>query len=421
MEVALSLNTESHTTTVPGVLMVTGAYYPEMSGAGLQCRALVNQLRHHVAFTVLTTTADTSLPIDDVQDGVPVHRVFIDPRSWWSKTTGTIRLTVAFLRNAGRFSIVHFHGFSQKSILLICLARLKKKRIAIKLTSVGHDDPASMSRRGRFAYWCYSRSDLFFAVSPRFEESYDAAGLPRVRFRLIPNGVDCERFRPATPGEREALRRELDLAPDGRIVLFVGFFSQEKRPDLLFDAWAKLAESVAPDSTLVFVGATRSPYYEIDKGMADRIRQLAHELGLDRRVRFVEMTHEIERFQRVADIFVLPSLREGMPNALLEAMASATACIATRLEGVTDTIIDHERNGLLVPPSDGSALRAALRRCFENREWARALGVEARRTVKERYELNAAAGQYFNAYCELQDAENDIRSRRNAGRSGPRN
>jgi len=125
----------------PGVLMVTGAYFPELSGAGLQCRTLVKALHDRVAFRVLTTTADTTLPADDMIDGVPVHRIFIDPAGRWSKAMGTLRFTRAFLRDAASFSIVHFHGFSQKSILLMWLARLKQKRIAIKLTSVGHDDP----------------------------------------------------------------------------------------------------------------------------------------------------------------------------------------------------------------------------------------------------------------------------------------
>lgn len=387
----------------PGVLMVTGAYFPELSGAGLQCRALIGSLRDRVDFTVLTTTADRSLPVDDVQNGVRIHRVFIDPASRWSKAAGAARFTAAFLRSADRFSIVHFHGFSQKSILLMWLARLKGKCIALKLTSVGHDDPGSMSRRGGLAYRLYSRADVFFAVSPRFQESYDAAGLPRSRFRLIPNGVDCQRFRPAVAGEREELRRELGLTAAARIVLFVGFFSQEKRPDLLFEVWSKLAVSAAPDSALVFVGATRGPYYEVDQRLAERVRQLAHALGLDSRVRFVERTHEIERFHRAADVFVLPSLREGLPNALLEAMASGTPCIATRLEGVTDTIIEHERNGLLVPPQDGSALQQALLRCFEDRDWALGLGARARRTVQERYEMGDTAREYLAAYKELEN------------------
>jgi glycosyltransferase involved in cell wall biosynthesis len=314
---------------------------------------------------------------------------------------GTVRFTMLFLRIQDRFSIVHFHGFSQKSLLLMWLARLKKKRIAIKLTSMGHDDPASMMQRGGFAYWCYAHSDLFFGVSPRFEKSYEVAGLSRARFRLIPNGVDCDRFRPASPEEREAVRRELGLQPGTAIVLFVGFFSQEKRPDLLFEAWADLTH-VASSTALVFIGATQSPYYEVDEQLAKRIREMTITLGVESRVRFVEATHEIERFHRAADVFVLPSLREGMPNALLEAMASGTACIATRLEGVTDAIIDDGNNGLLVPANDKAALRKALQRCLDDRDFARSLGAQGRRTAEARFGLDRTARQYFDAYTDLE-------------------
>src|SRR5438132_4859848 len=135
--------------------MVTGAYFPELSGAGLQCRALVRSLRDRVDFSVLTTTADGSLTIDDLQDGVPVHRIFVDPASLWSKMLATLRFMRAFIRRSRQFSIVHLHGFSQKSILLVGLALLSRKQVAIKLTSVGHDDPVSIRRRGRLAFWCY--------------------------------------------------------------------------------------------------------------------------------------------------------------------------------------------------------------------------------------------------------------------------
>ncbi|MCH2278879.1 MAG: hypothetical protein MK358_08410, partial [Vicinamibacterales bacterium] len=107
---------------IPSVLMVTGAYFPETSGAGLQCRELVRQLRRAVRFTILTTTADPAAPVVDTQDGVTVHRVFVDPSDRRSKLVGAARLTMAVFRNRHHFSILHLHGFSQKSILLTCLA-----------------------------------------------------------------------------------------------------------------------------------------------------------------------------------------------------------------------------------------------------------------------------------------------------------
>lgn len=384
-----------------GVLMVTGAYYPEVSGAGLQCRSLISRLRGDVDFTVLTTTTDRTLPAHDDQDGVNVFRVFVNPRSVWSLTAATVRMIRTFFRLRRQVSIVHFHGFSRKSMLLVGLALATQKPIAIKLTSFGHDDPLSMRARSRVRYWCYRRAAIFFAVSSRFRESYAAAGLPPQRLRLIPNGVDLDRFHPADPRAREALRAELSIPAGAPVVLFVGFFSTDKRPDLLYSAWQKVARSSFSRSVLVFVGATRSPYYEINRDLAEWIQRRAAESGLGQRMLFVELTHEIERFHRAADIFVLPSIREGLPNALLEAMASGTACVAARLAGVTDDVIEHGRNGLLVPPDDEAELEQALRQLSNDPAGAMRLGCEARRTIEMRYGLDQVARQYLEAYRDL--------------------
>lgn len=381
--------------------MVTGAYYPELSGAGLQCRALVTRLKNDVDFSVLTTTTDRTLPRRDVQDGVPVRRVFVDPANWWSKARAAYAVARAFGESSRRFSIVHLHGFSQKSIVVILLARAFRKRIAIKLTSFGDDDPLSIARRGWLPAWCLGQSDLFFAVSPRFRESYDEVGLAANRFRMIPNGVDLARFRPPAGDERSALRSALGIPAGDPVVLFVGFFSREKQPDLLFDAWADMVAATGRPTTLVFVGATRSSYYEIDPQLATDIRTRAEHRGLSARVHFVESTKAVEQFHRAADIFALPSLREGMPNALLEAMASGAACIVTRIEGITDRIIEHGRDGLLVPPGDRAALAGALIDLAQNPERLRGLGLEAHRTVEARFTLDHTAREYLNAYRGL--------------------
>ncbi len=381
--------------------MVTGAYAPEMSGAGLQCRALVQALREAVSFTVLTTTTDSALPINDRQDDVQVFRVFVGTTRVWSKAVAALHMTVAVWRLRNRFSILHLHGFSQKSMLLVVLGLLLRKRLAIKLTSVGHDDPASMRARGRLAYWCYSRAHMLFGVSPRFEQLFASSGLPAERFRLIPNGVDVTRFRPAAREEKRALRAELGLPASGALILFVGFFSREKCPDVLFDAWSSLATDADNSSVLLFVGATRSQYYEVDPTLAVDIRRRASDLGLESRLCFVESTTEIERYQRAADIFVLPSVREGLPNALLEAMACATACIATRLEGVTDRLIADPDDGLLVTPRDVAALGVALQQLLSEPERARVMGQRARARITQDFALTTTAQRYLSAYREL--------------------
>jgi glycosyltransferase involved in cell wall biosynthesis len=380
----------------PRVLMVTGAYYPELSGAGLQCRQLVRALAGRVDFEVLTTSTSIR-PVTPKVDGVPVHRVYVDVRNRRSTARAGAALGGAFLRVAHRIDIVHFHGFSRKSILLMALATALRKRRMVKLTSVGHDDPVAMCARGGAALHAYRRADLYVGVSPRQAELYRAAGLPPGRFVLIPNGVDVVRFRPAHDGEQRALRVELGLPVDLPLVLFVGFFSRDKQPHVLFDAWRRRPEP----STLVFVGATRSPYYEVDTGLAEGVRSSAAQGGLDDRLRLVERTDVVERYYRAADVFVLPSLREGLPNALLEAMASGLACVASRLPGVTDALIEDGRTGVLVPPGDATAVGESLAVLLADATLRRRLGTAARRSVEAGYTLERAAARHLEVYRTL--------------------
>ncbi|HUP40213.1 MAG TPA: hypothetical protein VM115_08855, partial [Vicinamibacterales bacterium] len=125
----------------PRVLMVTGAYSPETSGASLQCRNLIRALRDRAGFQVLTTSTDASLPWNSIVDDTPVRRIAVDPASVASKAIAIERMASSIFELASGIDIVHLHGFSQKSILVITLAKLLGKKIIIKLTSVGHDDP----------------------------------------------------------------------------------------------------------------------------------------------------------------------------------------------------------------------------------------------------------------------------------------
>ena len=86
--------------------------------------------------------------------------------------------------------IVHLHGFSEKSLLVVAFAELLRKKIIVKLTSVGHDDPVAMREKSELLYRGFSRADCFVGVSPRFKALYYDAGFPPERFRLIPNGKE---------------------------------------------------------------------------------------------------------------------------------------------------------------------------------------------------------------------------------------
>jgi glycosyltransferase involved in cell wall biosynthesis len=380
--------------------MVTGAYFPETSGASLQCRRLIGAVHDRAEFAVLTTSTDPALPWQSMVDGVPVRRITVDPGSRTSKALATERMASALLELRGRFDLVHLHGFSQKTVLVIALARMMGKPIVIKLTSFGHDDPDSIRSTGALPWWAYRQADRFIGVTPRFADGFGANGLDRSRFVFIPNGVDLRRFRPAAPHERRGLREQLRIPTDDPTVLFVGFFSREKNPDVLFEAWASLQQR-GITSTLVFVGATTGMYYEIDPSLAERIRAGAASRGLSDRVVFVEATDAVDQYFRAADVFALPTAREGLPNVLLEAMACGVPPVITLLPGVTDWIVAPGVNGELIPSVDPSAFAAALERLLTSSDYRARLGAAARAHVESTFDIAGTADATLAVYRDL--------------------
>jgi len=379
------------------VLLVTGAYFPEISAAAVQCRAVAAALRGRAVVTVLATSVDRALPGADTVDGVAVHRVRVDVRSGVSKAMASVRLAWRLLRASRTYDIIHIHGFSQKNVPVSILARLLGKPLVLTLHTAGQDEPDVVKRHGALSYWAFRSADLVLSVSPDLQARWCEAHLPADRIRLVPNGIDTERFRPAGPGERAALKRDLGWPEAQAVVLFVGFFSRDKRPDLLFRAWRRLgADGIRP--RLAFVGATRSGYYEIDQALADRIARDAADLGRAGDVMWIEPTNQVERCFRAADAFVLPSVREAHPLALLEAMACGLPCAATRIAGATDVLITDRQNGRLFLADDEAAAAEALRDILTNEERALAMGARARETVVERYDIRRTAGEWLSAY-----------------------
>jgi glycosyltransferase involved in cell wall biosynthesis len=387
----------------PSVLLVTGAYYPEISAAGVQCRAVAAALRGRVRFGVLTTAVDASLPTAQTIDDVLVHRVPVDVRSRWSAPATTLRFVTRMLSIQHGFDLIHVHGFSRKNIPAMLLPRLARKPVLLTLHTAGQDEPDAIFRRGWLAGMAFRSAALVGSVSPNLSRAYLDAGRPPERLRAMPNGIDTQRFRPVSQEERQSIRRRLGLPEDVPVVLFVGFFSRDKRPDLLLRAWRRLTVDRGIQATLLFVGATESSYYEIDRMMVDEIRAAAA-AGPAGGVRFVEPTNAVEQYFQSASVFALPSEREANPLALMEAMACGLPCVASRLPGATDAVIEDSVNGRLFPVSDEHALAEALADVVCDPARAAAMGARARATIEATFGIGRAADAWLAAYRELLSA-----------------
>ncbi len=387
------------------VLMVTGAYPPEPSGGGLQCQQLIKALGSAAACRVLTTSTDATLPATQTVDGVSVERIYVTPGRMSSELAALWRLAWTLARCLGACDVVHMHGVSRKLILIRAMAAFWRKPLALTLHTAGHDEPETVRAQGAALWRAYRRAAAVLAASPLLEAAYRASGLPIDRFVAIPNGVDTEWFRPVEASARAVLRRSLGL--DQRLwILFVGFFSQEKGPHRLFEAWARIQADFSTPTGLIFIGATKPGHAEIDPSLIQQIRAQADASGLGDRLVVIERTDEIERYDQAADLFVLPSTREAMPMALLEAMACGLACVACRLPGSTDTLIEHRVNGWLVAPEQSEELSSALRTLLTDAGLRQTLGRAARQRIASLYTAERTARRHLAVYQTLRDRPN---------------
>ncbi|MFL1463415.1 glycosyltransferase family 4 protein [Roseococcus sp. DSY-14] len=232
-------------------------------------------------------------------------------------------------------------------------------------------------RRSRYALLLH-QADLAVGVAAHVTQALAADGMPAERLRTIPNGID-----PARLEGGGDLRARLGIPPGAPLVGSVGSLIRRKGHDLLLRAVAGL-EGVH----LAIAGSG---------GEEGALRALAAELGLGGRVHFAGNLQHPAELYRAADLCALASRSESFGLALAEAGWFARPSVAAAVGGVPEVLRDGE-TGLLVPPDDADALRAALRSLLEDPARRGRLGAAARRDVEARFLAPAMAGAFTAAW-----------------------
>jgi glycosyltransferase involved in cell wall biosynthesis len=220
-------------------------------------------------------------------------------------------------------------------------------------------------------------------------EARDAAVLglaPQGRTHVIVNGIDARRIAlAATP--RPAARKALGLEPDALVIGTVARFDRVKALDVLLRGFAVLTAD-QPTARLLVVG---------DGPEALRLRALAASLGVSARVRFAGVVTDASRLLPALDVYASASRREGLPLALLEAMACGLPVAATRVSGHVDAVEDGV-TGVLVPADDPAALGRAMDALLGNPARREVMGQAGRRRVEERFASSRMAAETADLY-----------------------
>lgn len=280
-----------------------------------------------------------------------------------------------------KVEVVHSHEFVM-AVYGTAIAR--KLGVPHVITMHGNMNMTRKWRRRVALRWAFKRSIGIVAVSEDTRRHLESSlGLPRGIVDVVPNGI------PVRTGDGSRVRHELGIAASELVLVAVGSLMARKGHAVLLSAMADLCRrSTMPGWRLLIAGQGAE---------RPRLEAMIREQALENHVHLLGPRNDVPDLLAAADIFVMPSLWEGLPLAILEAMFAGKAIIASRTSGIPEAI-DDRVNGLLTPPGDIGALSGALQLLIQNAEYRAELGQAAQQRARARFTIAAVADAYERLY-----------------------
>jgi glycosyltransferase involved in cell wall biosynthesis len=371
-------------------------------GPGGAERLLYTNLKHldpqRVRSTVITVYSHATHWVQPITDlGIPV--VSLDCRSTRDIPKGVSRFRT-WLR-ANRPDVIHSHLWAANIIARVA-GRMTKVPVISSVHNPDHEpqawsDGANVSLITRHAVKALDRwtanlgSDRMIAVSEYVRKSASRDlhySLDLVE--LVYNPFDVDLMKAPVGKDRTELLRELGLASDSLILLNVARVSPQK--GLLYAVRALPAIlKQYPQAHLISVGATTDPVW------TEELKREAEASGVSEHFRMLGARQDVVDFLRACDIFVFPSLYEGLGIALIEAMAAGCACVATNTGPIPEVVQDGQ-DGVLVPPADADALARAVCELLGDPDRRLQLSTSAKQKAFQKFDPQRSARQLIGIY-----------------------
>lgn len=290
--------------------------------------------------------------------------------------------TVSMLRRL-RVDVVHSHEFTMSVYGAAAARQVRRPHV---ITMHGNQTMTRALRRRLALRWAIRNSDATVAVSSATKEQLDEdLGLGVGSIDVIRNGV------PIRPGDPTAVTHELGVRAGEVLILAVGNLDPRKGHIVLLRALHQLtAEGLGARWRLAIAGGRGGPE-------RPRLQEFAREHGLADRVHILEHRDDIPDLLAAADVLAMPSLWEGLPLAILEAMLSGTAVVASETSGIPEAIVSGE-HGLLTPPGDEVALAEAIRKLIVDESYRVRLATQGQGRAMAEFTVGAMTDAYEDLY-----------------------
>lgn len=285
--------------------------------------------------------------------------------------------------------LVHTHKYKADIMGLIAA-----KRASIPAVSTAHGWCAE-DLKARFYETIQAFSWRFFdkliCVSDSYRKKIRHYGVPAKNMIVNHNGIIAENYHLPDPVKARSNFRQRHKIPDDFFTVgMIGRLSIEKGHRFFIEAASHFLK-VEKKSCFLIIGSGRDEM---------KLREIIKDIGIETDVRLIGYVDDMKTAYAGLDAVVMPSLREGLPNTLLEAMAAEKPVIVTRVGGIPE-VVDDGVNGILIPPMDSNAICDKLIKLCRDASYCRSLGLRAREKVSEGFNFKKRTEQMIRLYDEL--------------------
>jgi len=376
-----------------GVVMLVNEFPPlPVGGAETQAERLSTYLAHHGWNVWVVTRRGDGLPENEERNGFQIVRPLTTGSGKIRTITFMFFAMMTLFRMRNQYQILHAHLAFGPAFIGVLIGRLLGKKVIVKLggsNAIGDIQVSMSTWRGRLRLWAIRRwAHKVIALTDVMRDEALQAGVPAERVRIMNNGIDGASYL-SSQKEREDAKHSLNLV-DKSVALFIGRLDPVKSLSTTIDA-IHIAKDKHPSIHFVIVG---------DGPEREKLEAQVQNLDVQANISFAGNQKNVRPYLQAADMFLLPSITEGISNALLEAMASGLPCLATPVGG-NNEVLEHGKYGLMVPVANVSEWADALVRMATTESLRKELGTKAHERVLSMYDFNVVGSQYEKLYSEL--------------------
>lgn len=382
------------------VLVMCQKYPPIYSGYGNQAKSVFNSIvkNSNIKFIVITANYSESKNSEGEEINVKTfgRRWVIDKYEKLGLLSYSIESFFWMLLNAKEYSLIHcISGHSTTAIPSILAGTIMKKKVIVKITQAEYRPYSkkvgvfqSLARRLRQEI--VSKADVFIAISQEIKDELIDYGISKDKIINIPNGADSTKHYPVSKNRKNELRKINNLNNDSIIILYAGALNRRKGTYDLLEAIKILDQTLYKNVEVVLCGPDHEEIYKnyiVDKDYPVRVTYKGSVKNLD-------------EYYQMADIFVLPSYSEGLPNVLLEAAMCGLALVASDIGGNRDIIL-NSKLGILYPVGNVIKLSEAIQELVNNSELRIDFSNSIYEMALKKFSLTLVSEQYQELYSKL--------------------